>query len=258
MEEPGHEIEEYRERLATLGSCPVCGDELEADPRRCPRCETPHHPDCWEYVPGCAIFACASGGRPDTAAWPEAYRLVLRRVRLRRLAAWGAQVGVLAFAGFRGFGSYLPRGLHASLAAATPSLFLAFLATLVLVLVLDMNLTGRLAGEANAEVLALALEEGDTRLREQLRERAGSPAHLSALEATLLVWVGVAVGDALAARDLGSWVATQVAYAPYPWLVAFPIFRLSQAALGRPQLILNRLDASIARLDVKKPAGPTG
>lgn len=45
--------------------CPVCAGAItEATPRTCPRCDTPHHGDCWDYVGGCAIFGC----RPAEAA----------------------------------------------------------------------------------------------------------------------------------------------------------------------------------------------
>lgn len=39
-------------------TCPVCreaaGDVLAV----CSGCETPHHPECWEFAGGCAVFAC--------------------------------------------------------------------------------------------------------------------------------------------------------------------------------------------------------
>ena len=41
--------------------CPVCGQAVDANPRVCQRCETPHHADCWEYTGGCAIFGCVKG-----------------------------------------------------------------------------------------------------------------------------------------------------------------------------------------------------
>lgn len=41
--------------------CRVCGESLEIrDGVACEACETPHHPDCWEYNQGCAVFACGS------------------------------------------------------------------------------------------------------------------------------------------------------------------------------------------------------
>jgi len=46
--------------LAATGRCPVCGQDMAAPLRRCERCRTPHHADCWEYFGSCAIYACAS------------------------------------------------------------------------------------------------------------------------------------------------------------------------------------------------------
>jgi hypothetical protein len=50
--------------------CAVCSQSLEsagraaaaagAAARICPRCEAPHHADCWDYNGGCAIFGCGS------------------------------------------------------------------------------------------------------------------------------------------------------------------------------------------------------
>ncbi|MBI3892338.1 MAG: redoxin domain-containing protein [Candidatus Wallbacteria bacterium] len=48
------------------GDCPVCAGTI--DERRrvvCPRCDTPHHLDCYSYNQGCAIFGC-DPGRPAT------------------------------------------------------------------------------------------------------------------------------------------------------------------------------------------------
>jgi len=38
--------------------CPVCATAVEHDEVVCPRCQTPHHRECWEYTGGCAIFGC--------------------------------------------------------------------------------------------------------------------------------------------------------------------------------------------------------
>jgi len=42
--------------------CLVCNCEiLEGDSIHCPRCDTPHHKDCWEYMGGgCARFGCVT------------------------------------------------------------------------------------------------------------------------------------------------------------------------------------------------------
>ena len=39
--------------------CPVCGNGLEGKLTSCPRCETPHHEECYKYNDGCAIYACS-------------------------------------------------------------------------------------------------------------------------------------------------------------------------------------------------------
>lgn len=43
------------------GDCPVCSHPLSEETVRCAKCRTPHHKDCWEYLGGCATYAC--GGR---------------------------------------------------------------------------------------------------------------------------------------------------------------------------------------------------
>lgn len=45
---------------ATDAECPVCGEALETESRQCAECHAPHHPDCWDYFGGCAIYACGS------------------------------------------------------------------------------------------------------------------------------------------------------------------------------------------------------
>ena len=42
----------------TLIRCPVCRAEATGTLALCSQCETPHHPECWEFVGGCAVFAC--------------------------------------------------------------------------------------------------------------------------------------------------------------------------------------------------------
>lgn len=43
---------------AASGSCGVCGTGMREGCVACPRCETPHHSDCWSYNGGCAVYAC--------------------------------------------------------------------------------------------------------------------------------------------------------------------------------------------------------
>lgn len=47
--------------------CPVCGDPLVERVRACPRCETPHHDDCWEFSGGCSIYGCAASASAAAA-----------------------------------------------------------------------------------------------------------------------------------------------------------------------------------------------
>ncbi len=47
------------------GDCPVCAHPLSEATVRCAKCRAPHHPDCWDYLGGCATYAC--GGREGRA-----------------------------------------------------------------------------------------------------------------------------------------------------------------------------------------------
>jgi hypothetical protein len=47
--------------------CPVCGHAVESA-RTCPQCRTPHHEECWKYMGGCAIFACAGRSHGNRGA----------------------------------------------------------------------------------------------------------------------------------------------------------------------------------------------
>ncbi|MBI4579527.1 MAG: hypothetical protein HY718_07495 [Planctomycetes bacterium] len=51
---------ESAEEVAADGRCPVCGVGLDGVLRRCQRCRTFHHGDCWEYFGGCAMYGCFS------------------------------------------------------------------------------------------------------------------------------------------------------------------------------------------------------
>jgi hypothetical protein len=49
----------------TQPMCRVCAQPMGATRLvNCPRCETPHHHDCWEYIGGCAIFGCGENPPP--------------------------------------------------------------------------------------------------------------------------------------------------------------------------------------------------
>ena len=40
--------------------CHVCGAGFEGTAVACPRCDTPHHGDCWDYFGGCATYGCGA------------------------------------------------------------------------------------------------------------------------------------------------------------------------------------------------------
>jgi hypothetical protein len=44
--------------------CAVCRTPLGDRVRRCRRCRTLHHADCWTWLGGCAVFACDRRGGP--------------------------------------------------------------------------------------------------------------------------------------------------------------------------------------------------
>ena len=45
--------------------CPVCIAPLTDDRVQCPRCRTPHHGDCWNYLGKCSIFGCGATNTAD-------------------------------------------------------------------------------------------------------------------------------------------------------------------------------------------------
>ena len=41
------------------GNCAVCKQKISGKTMTCPRCETPHHADCWDYSGNkCSVFGC--------------------------------------------------------------------------------------------------------------------------------------------------------------------------------------------------------
>jgi hypothetical protein len=41
------------------GNCAVCKNEISGTTITCPKCETPHHQDCWQYSGDkCSVFGC--------------------------------------------------------------------------------------------------------------------------------------------------------------------------------------------------------
>jgi hypothetical protein len=50
-------------------SCPVCRGGAGELMAVCASCDTPHHPECWSFTGGCAVFAC---GGTEAATEPTA------------------------------------------------------------------------------------------------------------------------------------------------------------------------------------------
>ncbi|MBI4860324.1 MAG: hypothetical protein HY815_08690 [Candidatus Riflebacteria bacterium] len=47
--------------------CPVCAQPVHGRVRICSCCSVPTHPECWDYLGGCGIFACAAA--PQARSW---------------------------------------------------------------------------------------------------------------------------------------------------------------------------------------------
>ena len=96
------------------GRCPVCGCNVgKNEPAHsCPRCQTLHHRECWDYSGGCAIFGCSKRGwqgKFDPAIFSKIRTMAERwQVLFRR--QWLA-FGVAAFAALIAvFGKIIPLG----------------------------------------------------------------------------------------------------------------------------------------------------
>ncbi len=224
--------------------CPVCGEDLgDGDARRCERCDTPHHPECWEYVPGCAVFGCAdeAGRTLPTESWPEAHALVVRGMRWVSRAALWLQAIPLSFA--LGFGLLI---------AGAPESPLLMLPAVLAALATVFSMQRAFAVKAEAQRLGLfrALEESaargeERRLARAVAERTGRvlpfPPGILALALSCLTWLGYywPSGGRL---DDGLPMA-------YPVLVLAAIYygalRLPARWVGSQRILANRLGAAI-------------
>ena len=79
--------------------CPVCAYPVnDSDPVTCPRCDTPHHRDCWEYTGGCSMFGCDADRWVPALRDDRAFRALKSRIDLWLYfyqASWGA-FGIIA------------------------------------------------------------------------------------------------------------------------------------------------------------------
>ena len=59
LESHHFEIIALTEMSADSALCQVCGEMVRLEGAKCcPRCDTAHHHDCWEYMGGCSIYGC--------------------------------------------------------------------------------------------------------------------------------------------------------------------------------------------------------
>ena len=55
------EILDLKEVAVDAALCQVCGELVKLEAAKCcPRCDTAHHHDCWEYMGGCSIYGCGN------------------------------------------------------------------------------------------------------------------------------------------------------------------------------------------------------
>lgn len=166
--------------------CPVCNGEIAtAVAAPCPRCETPHHQECWDYVGGCAIFGCrpAPSGRGGAVALAgEDRREIATLARwytgLFRVHWWGFLAMALPFAWMPVVGmlSFLLR--WDLLIAALPLLMALGACTYFLLLI--PLLGTKWALERRLGVPLVTPKQGTTRLLESMEmSRSGG----------LLLWV---------------------------------------------------------------------
>jgi hypothetical protein len=80
--------------------CNICNAALTGAIVCCPVCDTPYHPDCWDYNKGCAVYGCqaaagagSSSARPSEAVLPQGPGPGARR-QSAPLVAFGCLVGV--------------------------------------------------------------------------------------------------------------------------------------------------------------------
>ncbi len=237
--------------------CPVCGEAPGGEVRVCPRCQTPHHPDCWEYVPGCAIFACADQGASDLSGWPMAYRLASLQAQAITLGT------TLVFFGLPTSIALLATLANPRLLPVRSGLAVLGLGALILVAGLLLGLALRFHPEWKA-ALAASTEQGDRRLRRALAERQGTPLSLSPWELTAVTGMLIPIGilfDSLITDPLGihwQWrFLTPFLKGAAVWslVIFYPVALALSRISGASRVWLHRLDASEARAaPAKKPA----
>lgn len=233
--------------LPAAPHCPVCGDVLAETPRRCPRCDTPHHPECWDYLPGCAVFGCADAAPPAILEWPWAHQVLAARARLTSVVAHSLQAGVLAF------------GAATAINAASRGPLIPFI--VLCLVVLGTSLVLRLGVEAvywfspARQSMKDALTQGDRQLQRAIERRVGA---LLPIASWKLAWgLGVALILPRFLEDSYAWwlgaaklnpailfVLMLVLGAFFGFTVFFPGLYVAERLLGSQRVLVNRLEAS--------------
>lgn len=254
-----------------VGPCPVCGDRILGPPRTCTRCDTPHHAECWDYVPGCAVFACEEGALVRADEWPRAHRLVLWRARALVAGARALRGGALALVAALPLAD-LARGTSwwladAAMAGAWGLIFLG-LASVPLAWAL-----GAVAVRSGgAELLARAGQRGDAKLADALEARASVPWARDPDDAARKLGAAYGLGMFLAVMAVAAIPEITASGVPllaavlYPLAVglvsalagrfvgrflARPLLRISAGLVGSQQILVHRLRAPLG------PAKPT-
>lgn len=227
-------------------SCPVCGDGLESSPKVCPRCDTPHHPECWDYVPGCAVFACQDSAPPALSSWPFAHRLLVARARLTNVNAHALQAFVIGFAG--AMASPWTKDTILPFLVA-----LAFFGCLSFPIQLLLEIFYRFSPAY--EIACSAEAQGDRHLRHALDQKAGSVLSLAPWK---LAWaLGMLACTPKVLEDLVEFWVTGKFKVLFGILVAlptvgglvgaffYPLLKTSDLMIGRQKILARRLEAGL-------------
>ncbi len=243
--------------LTYAGSCPVCGDHFQTAPRRCGNCDTPHHPECWDYLPGCAVFGCAEITPPAIMSWPWSYQVIRFRARLSSFNAHALQIGVLTFLAAVGTGNSVP-------ALISLTLFCAILFAVGLPLQILVEIAYRLSPAH--ETLKTAVKHGDRRLKTVIERQAGSLVPVGSFTLARIfgalvcmpglfndLWTSYAAGTFGIGKIFTMSVALLLV-GHFFAILFFPLLWICEKWIGTNTVLLNRLEASLSLPE--KPTGP--
>ncbi len=235
--------------------CPVCGDPIHSAPETCLRCDTSHHKECWDYVPGCAVFGCAEQGHlpVSTQSLPETHRLVLEGIEWITWSGYALQsvvvgfIAVTATISFTGNPAAWAVGLFVGAVLATLiSMFGAFRVKWAL------QKTGALAllrGESPA---------GDRKLARGIEERTGGTSWFppSFAAAVLSFAVFTNFGFTLPHEWTWAYLARTAPFATVLTLALYGAIKLPNRWVGYQKVIVNRIQASLQAALPEKNTAP--